>query len=71
MRGRYGTLAVNRISNLSIIPRRHDFADASFLRHWQSNAAGSGSSREVEERLTLVRTEAGWKISSEQETPVH
>jgi ketosteroid isomerase-like protein len=70
-RGRYGKLAVNRISNMSIIPRGRDFADASFVRHWQSNAAGSGSSGEVEERLTLVRTEVGWKIASEQERPVY
>ena len=71
LRGRHGTLVVNRISNVSIIPRGRDFADASFRRRWQSDTAGSRSGGEVEEQLTLVRTDVGWKITSEQETPVY
>ncbi len=71
MHGRYGKLALNQISDVSITPLGRDAADASFRRHWQGHAAGSRSGGEVQERLTLIRTKGGWKIASEQETPVH
>ena len=71
MHGRYGRLVLNRISDVSITPVGRDAADVSFRRHWQSNATGSPSSGDTQERLTLVHTEDGWKIASEQETPAH
>ena len=70
MRGRYGKLAVNRISDLRITPQGGDSAVAAFRRHWQTTGRKM-TTGETRVKMTLVRTPAGWRIASEQETRLY
>jgi proteasome lid subunit RPN8/RPN11 len=64
-RARYGRLDVYRISGLGITPVSDSRAVATFRKHWHTTGrARSGG--EEEERMTLVRNQGGWHISSEQ-----
>jgi len=66
-RGRYGRLDMYRISGIGITPVSDSRAVATFRKHWQwRTSGGRRSSGEEEERMTLVRTEGAWQISSEQ-----
>jgi hypothetical protein len=69
MHGRYGKLAINRISNLSIT-KGQDVARADFRRHWESSGRGRTTGEEQVD-MTLVRTQGEWKISSEQADRVY
>jgi len=64
-RSRYGRLSVYRISGVGITPVDLDRAVAVFRKHWRITGRGRSSGTE-EERMTLVRTEGAWHISSEQ-----
>ena len=64
-RARYGRLDVYRISGLGITPVSDSRAVATFRKHWRTSGRGR-SAGEEEERMTLVRTEGAWQISSEQ-----
>jgi len=56
-----------RISGIGITPVSDSRAVATFRKHWQwRTSGGRRSSGEEEERMTLVRTEGAWQISSEQ-----
>jgi hypothetical protein len=70
LRGRYGKLAINRISNLNIRPEGRDSAAVEFRRHWQTTGRKM-TTGETRVRMTLVRTPSGWRIASEQETRVY
>ncbi len=66
-RARYGRPDVYRISGLGITPVSTTRAVATFHKHWQWRTSGRGrAAGEEEERMTLVRTEGAWQISSEQ-----
>src|ERR1039458_479402 len=64
---RYGRLDVYRISGLSITPVSDSRAVATFRKHWRISGRGRPAGEEGE-RMTLVRTEGAWRISSEQAT---
>ena len=64
---RYGRLDVYRISGLSITPVSDSRAVATFRNHWRISGRGRPAGEEGE-RMTLVRTEGAWRISSEQAT---
>jgi ketosteroid isomerase-like protein len=61
----YGHLDVFRISDLGITPVSEDRAVATFRKHWRMSGHGK-SGGEEQERMTLVRTDGVWHISSEQ-----
>jgi hypothetical protein len=66
-RARYGRPEVYRISGLGITPVSDTRAVANFRKHWQWRTPGRGrAAGEEQERMTLVRTEGVWRISSEQ-----
>jgi hypothetical protein len=66
-RARYGRPEVYRISSLGITPVSDNRAVATFRKHWQWRIPGRGrTSGDEDERMTLVRTEGAWHISSEQ-----
>lgn len=68
-RARYGRLDAYRISGLGITPVSDSRAVATFRKHWRWRTSGRGrAAGEEEERMTLVRTEGAWQISSEQAT---
>jgi Domain of unknown function (DUF4440) len=64
-RVRYGRLDVYRISGLGITPVSDDRAVATFRKSWRT-AGRVKSAGEEEERMTLVRNQGAWQISSEQ-----
>lgn len=66
-RARYGRVDV-RISGIDITPVSDDRAVATFRKHWQISGRAK-SAGEEEERMTLVRTDGVWQISSEQAEP--
>jgi len=69
VRARYERLDVYRISGLAITPVSDSRAVATFRKHWQWRSVGHArSAGEEEERMTLVRSEGAWRISSEQAT---
>jgi len=64
-RARYGRLDVYRIAGLGITPVSDTRAVATFRKHWQISGRGK-SAGEEDERMTLVRNQGVWQISSEQ-----
>jgi len=64
-RARYGRLDIYRISGLGITPVSDSRAVATFRKHWQTSGRGKTAGEE-EERMTLVRKDGAWQISSEQ-----
>jgi hypothetical protein len=66
-RARYGRLDVYRISGLDITPVSDSRAVATFRKHWRTSGRAR-SAGEEEERMTLLRTDGIWQISSEQAT---
>jgi hypothetical protein len=64
-RAGYGRLEVYRISGLGITPVSDSRAVATFRKHWQTSGR-KRSAGDEEERMTLVRTNGTWQISSEQ-----
>ena len=64
-RARYGRLDVYHIFGLGITPVSDSRAVATFRKRWHTTGRAR-SSGEEEERMTLVRNEGGWHISSEQ-----
>ncbi len=68
--GRYGRVAVNRITEVRVIPEGRDEAVATFRRHWET-AGYRKYALETGERVRLRRTPSGWKIASEQETRLY
>jgi hypothetical protein len=68
-RARYGRLDVYRVSGVSTTPVSDSRAVVTFRKHWHWQASGRGRpAGEEEERMTLVRTQGAWQISSEQAT---
>jgi len=68
-RARYGRLDVYRVTGVTITPVSDSRAVATFRKHWHWQASGRGRpAGEEEERMTLVRTDGVWRISSEQAT---
>ena len=66
-RARYGRPGDYRISGLAITPVGDSRAVATFRKHWRWRTSGrSRPTGEEEERMTLVRTDGAWQISSEQ-----
>jgi hypothetical protein len=66
-RARYGRPDIYRISGIGITPVSETRAVATFRKHWQWRTLGRGrSAGEEDERMTLVRTQGVWRISSEQ-----
>ncbi len=66
-RARYGRPGDYRISGLAITPVGDSRAVATFRKHWRWRTSGrSRPTGEEEERMTLVRTDGVWQISSEQ-----
>jgi len=66
-RARYGRPEVYRISGLGITPVSENRAVATFRKHWEWRTPGRRrAAGEEEERMTLVRTDGAWQISSEQ-----
>jgi len=61
---RYGRLGYG-ISGLAITPVSDSRAIATFRKHWRFSGRRRPAGEE-EERMTLVRTEGAWEISSEQ-----
>jgi len=66
---RYGKPAILRITDLTLTPVSADRATASFRKHWQTSGPRIFAGEE-QERLIFVKTEAAWKIASEEETKV-
>ena len=64
-RARYGRLDVYRITSLGITPVGDGRAVATFRKQWKTSGRTRSAGAE-EERLTLVRSQGAWKISSEQ-----
>ncbi|MGA2135113.1 MAG: hypothetical protein ABSH50_22740 [Bryobacteraceae bacterium] len=64
-RTRYGRLDSYRISGLGITPVSDTRAVATFRKHWRTGGRAR-STGEEEERMTLVRNQGVWQISSEQ-----
>jgi len=64
-RAHYGRLEVYRISGLGITPISDTRAVATFRKHWRI-AGRARSAGEEAERMTLVRNQGAWQISSEQ-----
>jgi hypothetical protein len=62
---RYAHLDVFRVSGLAVTPVSDSRAVATFRKHWQTSGRRRTAGDE-EERMTLVRTESAWRISSEQ-----
>ncbi len=60
---RHGRLAVNRVSNIEVVPEGGNLATAKFRRHWET-AGGPKYAVEQEERLRLLRGGNGWRIIS-------
>lgn len=60
-----GRLEVYKISHLEIRPEGSDKAVAMFHKQWQW-AGRRRSAGEEDERMTLVRVDAGWRISAEE-----
>lgn len=68
-RARYGRLDVYRVTGVTITPVNDSRAVVTFRKHWHWQASGRGRpAGEEEERMTLVRTDGVWRISSEQAT---
>jgi hypothetical protein len=66
-RARYGRPDIYRISGLGITPVSDSRAVATFQKHWRWRTLGRARpAGEEEERMTLVRSEGAWQISSEQ-----
>lgn len=66
-RARYGHLEIYRISGLGITPVGDTRAVVTFHKHWQwRTSLRARSSGEEDERMTLVRNQGAWRISSEQ-----
>ncbi len=67
-RASYGRLEVYRVSGLGITPVSDSRAVATFRKRWRY--AGRTRARgEEAERMTLVRNQGAWQISSEQPEP--
>ena len=64
-RARYGRLDIYRLSGLTITPVSENRAIATFRKHWQTSGRRRFAGEE-DERMTLVRTDGAWQISSEQ-----
>ena len=66
-RARYGRPEVYRISGIGIAPVSDSRAVVTFRKHWRWHTAGRARpAGEEEERMTLVRNDGAWQISSEQ-----
>jgi len=64
---RYGRPEIYRISGLGVTPVSDDRAVATFRKHWQWHTSRTRRSSGAEaERMTLVRSDGRWQISSEQ-----
>jgi hypothetical protein len=68
-RDRYGRLEIYRISGLGITPVSDTRAVATFRKRWKTSGR-TRSAGEEEERMTLVRNQGAWQISSEQTEPL-
>jgi hypothetical protein len=68
-RDRYGRLEIYRISGLGITPVSDTRAVATFRKRWKTSGR-TRSAGEEEERMTLVRNQGEWQISSEQTEPL-
>jgi hypothetical protein len=64
-RDRYGRLDFYRISGLGITPVSDNRAVATFRKRWKTSGRAR-SAGEEDERMTLVRNQGAWQISSEQ-----
>lgn len=64
-RARYGRLEVYRISGVAITPVGENRAVATFRKHWRTSGRTRSAGSEAE-RITLVRNQGAWQISSEQ-----
>ncbi|HEX8984456.1 MAG TPA: hypothetical protein VF767_03460, partial [Bryobacteraceae bacterium] len=70
-RGRYGKLAIHRISDLKITQLSAKTAVATFITHWETAGARKLTGEE-RQRMTLVRaTGGGWKIAGEEQTRIY
>jgi hypothetical protein len=67
---RYGGLDIYRVSGVAINPVSEDQAVVSFRKHWQT-AGRRKFAGEEQERMTLVRRQGQWQISSEQEEKLY
>ncbi len=67
---KYGRPAILRISDVTIMTLSEDKAIVSFRKHWQTLGPRVFAGEE-QERITLVREQQSWKISSEEETKVY
>jgi len=68
-RSRYGHLDVYRLAGLGITPVSDTRAVATFHKRWQTSGRRKWSGEELE-RMTLVRNDGAWEISSEQTEPL-
>ncbi len=64
-RERYGRLDIYRISGLGITPVSDNRAVVTFRKRWKTSGRAR-SSGEEQERMTMVRNQGAWQISSEQ-----
>lgn len=66
---RYGRFDLLRLSDLRITPAGPSHAVATFRKYWKTAGPKEFAGAE-QDRLTFVRTSAGWKIAAEQEEKV-
>ncbi|HVN07259.1 MAG TPA: nuclear transport factor 2 family protein [Bryobacteraceae bacterium] len=64
-RARYGRLEVYRLSAVNITPVGDNRAVATFRKQWKMAGRARSAGSEAE-RMTLVRNDGAWRISSEQ-----
>jgi len=66
----YGGLEIYRLSDVKISQVAEDRAVASFRKHWQTTGRRK-SAGEEQERMTFVRDQGRWQISSEQQERIY
>ena len=66
----YGGLEIYRISELKITPVSDARAVATFRKSWRTSGRRK-SAGEEQERMTLVRNQGDWRISSEQQEKIY
>jgi len=66
----YGGLDIYRISELKITPVSDARAVATFRKSWRTSGRHK-SAGEEQERMTLVRNQGDWRISSEQQEKIY
>ncbi|HUO32023.1 MAG TPA: nuclear transport factor 2 family protein [Bryobacteraceae bacterium] len=67
-RARYGRLEFYRLSGVNITPVSDNRAVATFRKQWKMAGRARSAGSETE-RMTLVRNDGAWRISSEQPEP--